>query len=130
MSKVPSTPHQLPSASSHIPSLSQTSTDSRTPFHLNTHNLHHNDSWGPELSDLKPDDIFRIYFQNIKGLRLANNGLDILDYFCHMRAIDADIIGASEINIEAHHPYVRRLFHQHRNQVWDCLLYTSDAADE
>jgi hypothetical protein len=98
---------------------SRSTTKSRTPFKLNALNLRHNASWGPELSETKPDDTFRIYFQNINGLRLGNNGLDILDYFCHMRTIGADILGASEINVEASHPFVQRLVHKHRNQVWD-----------
>jgi hypothetical protein len=98
---------------------SQSTTKSRTPFKLNALNLLHNDSWGPELSKTKPDDTFQIHFQNINGLRLGNNGLYILDYFCHMRTIGANILGASEINVEASHPFVQRLVNTHQNQVWD-----------
>jgi hypothetical protein len=63
----------------------------------------HNDSWGPELAEEKPPDTYRLYFQNVNGLRLANNGLDILDFYCQMKSIDADIIGANEINVDSHH---------------------------
>jgi exonuclease III len=119
MSKGTSASPPIPAnPSSRTPASSQESSASRQPFQLNSHNLKHNYHWGPELLDLKPDDIFRIYFQNVNGLRLANNGLDILDFFCHMKSIDADIIGASEINVESHHPFVQRLFSKHRNQVW------------
>jgi hypothetical protein len=81
--------------------------------------MKHNEPWGPELIELKPDDIFRLYFQNVKGLRIGNNGLDILDYFCHMKSIGADIFGANEINVDTNHPLVQRLLRRHSNQVWE-----------
>jgi hypothetical protein len=101
------------------PPTSQSSTKSRTPYLLNRHNLQSNFHWGPELLEEKPYDIFCLYFQNVNGLRLGNNGLDILDFFCHMRSIGADVIGASEINLDANHPFVRQALHRHRNQVWE-----------
>jgi hypothetical protein len=36
-----------------------------------------------------------------------------------MRTIGADILGASEINVEASHPFVQRPVHKDQNQVWD-----------
>jgi hypothetical protein len=59
------------------------------------------------MLELKPEDIFRLYFQNVKGLRMGNNRLDILDYFCHMKSIGADIIGANELNLDTHHSSVQ-----------------------
>jgi glycyl-tRNA synthetase alpha subunit len=56
---------------------SQTSTNLRTPYLLNRHNLKTNHHWGSQILEPKPDNTFHLYFQNINGLRLANNGLDI-----------------------------------------------------
>jgi hypothetical protein len=36
-----------------------------------------------------------------------------------MHTIGADILGASEINVEASHPFDQRLVHQLRKQVWE-----------
>jgi hypothetical protein len=90
--KVPLT--TSPTMTAPIPA-SQSSTKSRTPFKLNSNNLRHNNPWGPEISETKLTNTFRICFQNINSLRLGNNGLDILHYFCHMRTIDADNLGAT-----------------------------------
>jgi hypothetical protein len=99
--------------------VSQSSTESQTPFKLKTLNLKQNDPWGPRLSKTKPDHTFR-ECQNINGLCLGHNGLNILDYFCHMRTIvGANILGASEINVEASHLFVQLFVHQHRNQARD-----------
>ena len=118
MSKVNST-HLPSSQDSQATDHTTSSTQSRNPFYLNPSNLKNNAHWGPEMIDLKPDDIFRLYFQNVKGLRLGNNGLDILDYFCHMKSIGADIIGANEINLDTNHPLVQRILHRQSKQVWE-----------
>jgi exonuclease III len=118
MSKVESTSPPL-SQDSLTTTHSTSSTQSRNPFSLNPSNKKNNVHWGPEMIELKPDDIFRLYFQNVKGLRLGNNGLDILDYFCHMKNIGVDIIGANELNLDTRHPLVQRLLYRHSNQVWE-----------
>jgi endonuclease/exonuclease/phosphatase family metal-dependent hydrolase len=66
-------------------------------------------------------EINRIYFQNVNGFRRGCNGLDILDFFCDMKSIGADIIVINEPNLNLQHPYIRRLFHQHQHQqqVWE-----------
>jgi exonuclease III len=117
MSKVAST---LPPSSQDSQATAHTTstTQSRNPFYVTPSNLKHNDHWGPEMIERKPDDIFRLYFQNVKGLRLGNNGLDMLDYFCQMKSIDANIIGANEINLDTNHPLVQRTFRRHQSQVW------------
>jgi hypothetical protein len=43
------------------------------------------------MIEQKLPDTFRIYFQNLNGFRLQNNGLDMLDFFCDMRHIEADM---------------------------------------
>lgn len=50
--------------------------------------------------------VIRIYFQNINGLRLADNGSDILDTFCHMETIRADIFGFAETKLDCRSPEI------------------------
>jgi hypothetical protein len=50
-----------------MPTLSQNSTESHTLYLINANNLKHNQSWGPELQEERPDGIFQIYFQNLNS---------------------------------------------------------------
>jgi hypothetical protein len=67
----------------------------------------------------------------VNGLRTSANGLDILDFFCQIKDIDAAIFGITEINQDTHHPYIRQLLHKHQHQVWDNskLQYASSKLD-
>jgi hypothetical protein len=107
------------SASTFSPA-SQTSDASRQPRSITPSNLKTNIPWGPDLDDRHDtSEIIRIYFQNVNGFRRGCNGLDILDFFCDMKSIDADIIAINEPNLNLRHPYIRRLFFQHQRQVWE-----------
>jgi hypothetical protein len=107
------------SASTFSPA-SQTSDASRQPRSITPSNLKTNIPWGPDLDDRHDtSEIIRIYFQNVNGFRRGCNGLDILDFFCDMKSIDADIIAINEPNLNLRHPYIRQLFFQHQRQVWE-----------
>jgi hypothetical protein len=107
------------SASTFSPA-SQTSDASRQPRSITPSNLKTNIPWGPDLDDRHDtSEIIRIYFQNVNGFRRGCNGLDIHDFFCDMKSIDADIIAINEPNLNLRHPYIRRLFFQHQRQVWE-----------
>jgi hypothetical protein len=99
---------------------SQSSDTSRQPRTITPKNLKTNQPWGPDLDDHQDTtNIIQIYFQNVNSLRRGCNGLDILDFFCEMKSIGADIIGINEPNLNLRHPYIRRLFYQHQRQVWE-----------
>jgi hypothetical protein len=111
-----------PAASTLAPACqtSQTSDASRQPRSIIPRNLKTNIPWGPDLDNLHDtSDIVRIYFQHVNGFRQGCNGLDILDFFCEMKHIGADIIAINEPNLNLRHPYIRRLFSQHQQQVWE-----------
>ncbi len=112
------------SASTFSPA-SQSSDASRQPRSITPSNLKTNIPWGPDLDDRHDtSEIIRIYFQNVNGFRRGCNGLDILDFFCEMKSIGADIIGINEPNLNLRHPYIRRLFYQHQRQVWEHSKFT------
>jgi hypothetical protein len=96
-------------------------------------NSRHNQPSGDVL-DVHPgslSDSIRIYFQNVNGLRTSANGLDILDFYCQMKDIDATIFGKNEVNQDTQHPYIRQLLHTHQRRVWDNskLQYASSNLD-
>ena len=43
--------------------------------------------------------VIRVYFQNVNGLRAADNGIDVLDAFYHMETIRSDIFGFAETKL-------------------------------
>jgi hypothetical protein len=113
------------SLASKLSPASQTSDTSRQPRSITPRNLKINQPWDPGLDDHQDtDNIIRIYFQNVNGFRRGCNGLDILDFFCEMKSIGADIIGINKPNLNLRHPYIRRLFYQHQRQVWEHSKFT------
>jgi hypothetical protein len=104
---------------------SQTSNISRQPRSITPRNIKINQPWGPDLDDHQDtDNIIRIYFQKVNGFRRGCNGLYIVDFFCEMKSIGANIIGINEPNLNLRHPYIRRLFYQHQRQVWEHSKFT------
>jgi hypothetical protein len=137
-SEEPDAPSGTPPGASHQHStppsqVSTTSHTSRNPSTLNPHNLLHNQPSGDALDDYPAPVIeyIRIYFQNVNCLRTSANGLDILDFFCQIKDIDAAIFGINEINQDTQHPYIHQLLHKHQHQVWDNskLQYASSKLD-
>jgi hypothetical protein len=99
---------------------SQSSNTPRQPQTITPRNLKTNQLWGLDLDDHQDTtNSIRIYFQNANGFCRGCNGLIILDFFCEMKSIRADIIGINEPNLNLRHPYIRQLFVQHQRQVWE-----------
>jgi hypothetical protein len=57
------------------------------------------------------------------------HGLDILDTFCGVKSIGANIIGMNEPNVSLCHPYIRPLFFKHQQQVWEHSKVTFSSSD-
>ena len=53
----------------------------------------------------------RIYFQNIHGLRLCDDGADLLDTFYQMETIQANILGFVETKLDCKNPQVQTQIH-------------------
>jgi hypothetical protein len=79
---------------------------SRNPSTLTAFNLLHNRPSGGVLDDCSGplSNSIRIYFQNANGLRTSANGLDILEFYCQMKDIDATIFGINKVNQDTQHP--------------------------
>jgi exonuclease III len=65
------------------------------------------------------NQIMRIYFQNINGIRLANDGADMLDLFMQMENIRADIFAFAETKLATDQPYVHQLLQRNKRKIWD-----------
>lgn len=80
------------------------------------------DCEGKDLAELSPDNwreqVLRIYFQNINGVRMENDGVDIGDLFHHMDEINADVFGFVETKVNSQLPHVRTKFHQYSRKIW------------
>jgi hypothetical protein len=100
---------------------------------LTAFNLLHNGPSGNALDDCPGplSNSIQIYFQNVNGVRTSANGLDILDFCCQMKDIDATIFGINEVNQDTQHPYIQQLLHSHLRRVWDNsqMQYASSKLD-
>jgi exonuclease III len=75
------------------------------------------------------EQILRIYFQNINGIRLANDGADMLDIFLQMENIRADVFGFAETKLATDQPYVSNLLHQNKRKIWDHARLTTSTSN-
>ena len=72
--------------------------------------------------------VLRIYFQNVNGLKLSDDGNDILDSFFHMETIRADVFGFVETKLDCRHPSVLSTIHKQKRKVWShCKLELSSS---
>jgi exonuclease III len=65
------------------------------------------------------EQILRIYFQNINGIRLDNDGADMLDIFLQMENIRADIFAFAETKLASDQPFVANLLQRNKRKIWD-----------
>ena len=73
--------------------------------------------------------VVRIYFQNINGLRIAENGADILDTFYQKETIRADIFGFMETKLDCRNSQVQTQIHRAKAKVWEhCKIATCNSA--
>ena len=76
------------------------------------------------------DQVIRIYFQNVNGLRLQDDGSDIADAFLHLENIHADIFGMAETQLHCRNSDVQKILHKCRRQAWDsCKLFTCSSEE-
>jgi exonuclease III len=65
------------------------------------------------------EQLMRIYFQNINGIRLENQGADMLDIFLQMENIRADIFAFAGTKLASDQPYVNNLLQRNKRKIWD-----------
>jgi hypothetical protein len=79
---------------------------------------------GPTPDSVWKEQTMRIYFQNINGIRLENEGADSIDLFLQMENIRADVFAFAETKLATDQPYVQKLLQQNKRKIWDhaCLI--------
>ena len=92
------------------------------------HTLLNSDDDGKQYSLVDPgiqstgevwrSQVLRFYFQNVNGLKLAENGNDILDAFYHMETIRADVFGFAETKLDCRISSTQSLLHRLKQKVW------------
>jgi hypothetical protein len=125
------TPTSLPPTSTPTHSTNQARNPSRVHSTTDPDSTNHGDSlddylgledYGKEHTAIDPgqgltpqtiwrNQILRIYLQNINGIRLENDGADMLDLFLQMENIKADIFAFVETKLATDQPFVNQLLH-------------------
>jgi hypothetical protein len=72
----------------------------RTPANLSDLNLTQNIPWGDTMTHPKSQNTFRIYCQNINGLKLDAKGGDLNRISAFVHEYQCDMIAFSEINLD------------------------------
>jgi hypothetical protein len=71
------------------------------------------------------EQIMRIYFQNVNGLQLDNDGADMIDLFMQMENIRADIFAFAETKLATDQPFVNQLLQRNKRKIWDHARLTT-----
>ena len=72
--------------------------------------------------------MIRFYFQNVNGLRLADDGSDILDAFHQMETIGADVFGFAETKLDCRNQSIGSLIHRQKKKIWaHCKVVSSSS---
>jgi exonuclease III len=74
------------------------------------------------------EQIMRIYFQNVNGLRLDNDGADMIDIFMQMENIRADIFAFAETKLATDQPFVNQLIQRNKRKIWDHARLTKSTS--
>jgi hypothetical protein len=74
------------------------------------------------------EQIMRIYFQNVNGLRLDNDGAGMIDLFMQMENIRADIFAFAETKLATDQPFVSQLLQRNKRKIWDHARLTTSTS--
>ena len=61
--------------------------------------------------------MIRMYFQNVNGLHIADDGIDILDAMYHMETIRADVFGFVETKLDCQDKQIQAILHKQKKKV-------------
>ena len=82
----------------------------------------------PSGSHTWKSQVIRFYFQNVNGLRLADDGSDILDAFHQMETIGADVFGFAETKLDCRNQSIGSLIHRQKKKIWPhCKVVSSSS---
>jgi hypothetical protein len=86
---------------------------------LSETNLSNNNPWGDDMICPKGKEIFRLYSQNINGLKLDNCGGDLQPIADFINEYQCDIIGFSETNVDVSKYAVKKIITDTLNKEFD-----------
>ena len=101
----------------------------RQPAQLSTANLRDNLPWGDVLLIPKPSDQFRLYSQNINGLRLDSTGGDLSEISKFIQAYQIDIVGFSEVNLDTSKYKIKQILSDTLRRTFDAHQYASATSE-
>ena len=67
---------------------------------LSTTNLKSNHPWGDELSQTKSPSTFRLYYQNVNGMQIDDQGGDFTAICSTIHRLGCDLVGFCEIKLD------------------------------
>ena len=81
----------------------------RTGSKLSTTNLSDNHPWGDVLDLSKPPSVFRLYCQNVNGIKLDDGGGDLHSIGTILKELGCDLVGLCEIKLDVSKYQVRKI---------------------
>jgi hypothetical protein len=77
------------------------------------------------------DQVIRLYFQNVNGLRLQDSAVDISETFLQLKNIEANIFGIAETQLHCRNQHIQRTLQDTKRRIWDqCKLFSCSTEEE
>jgi hypothetical protein len=76
---------------------------------LSSTNFKDNHPWGDDLCLAKPPNTFRLYYQNITGIKLDDRGGDLASFLTTFSELQCDVVGLCEIKLVVSKYKVRQI---------------------
>jgi exonuclease III len=76
---------------------------------LSSPNFKDNHPWGDDLCLAKPPNTFRLYYQNINGIKLDDRGGDLASFLTTFSELQCDVVGLCKIKLDVLKYKVRQI---------------------
>jgi hypothetical protein len=80
----------------------------RSKAKLSLTNFKENHPWGDDFNLAKPPNTFRLYYQNINGLKFDDRGGDLAPFLTTFSELQCDVVGLCEIKLDVSKYKVRQ----------------------
>ena len=101
----------------------------RQPASLSTANLRDNLPWGDVFQCPKPPNTFRLYSQNINGLRLDVKGGELTDISTFLHTYQIDLVGFSEVNLDTSKYKIKQIISDTLRRTFDSHQYSASTSE-
>ena len=92
-------------------------------------NLTANKSWGDEMIYPKQKNTFRLFSQNINGLKIDEKGGDLIPISEFLTIYQCDMVGFSEINLDVSKYKARKILTDTVNRAFDANLFSASTSE-